>query len=399
MTGRAVAAALAGLLAACAAAPRVDPGRQSLQNAFVAVVEGGDQALVERLLRAEPTLVGASRTGGLGDPVKPLSAAVAKRDEAMVRLLLARGARADDTGSDDVGRPARSALHYAARERQPVLVRLLLANGAVPDARDPWGETPLHQAAQRGSAEVVELLVQAGASASAADERGRTPLHAAAESADDMTGAACLCARGASSEERDKEGHTPLAVAQAELQRLRSSNASASDVADRERAVKFLGPAGACERLRARMRAGPPVTRAEAELTAREEACLGGDAWACGKAGALLDDGQDVPEDDTRARALFERGCGLGSGFCCGREGWFYVTGTGLPRDDARGVQLYQRACDLKEEFSCARLGEWYLAGQRVPRDLVRARELLKKGCDGGDQKGCAALRSLGGAS
>ena len=386
-------------LAGCTAAPRADPGQQSLQNAFVAVVEGGDQALVERFLRAEPALASASRAGVFADPRKPLSAAVAKGNEALARLLLARGARADDAGVDEQGRPAPSALHYAAQARQPALVKLLLEKGAHPDARSPWGATPLHEAARRGSAEVVELLIKAGASPGAEDERGRTPLHTAAEGADDLAGAAYLCAIGTSLDQRDKDGRTPLAVAEADAASLRSSGAPAAQVAARERAAAFLRPGQGCQQLWARVHAGRPATRAEAELTAREAACLSGDAWACGNAGAALDDGKDVPEDDTRARSLFERGCRLGNGFSCGREGWFYITGTGVARDDARGVQLYGRACDLGEEFSCARLGEWYLAGQRVPRDPARARELLKKGCDGGDQKGCAALRSLGGAS
>ncbi len=380
----------------CAGPPQA-PDRRSLDYAFVAVVESGDRALVERFLRAEPSLVGASRRSGGFDPVRPLSAAVARRDEAMARLLLARGARADDAGSDEQGRPARSPLHYAARERQPALVQLLLEGGALPDARDADGETPLHQAAWRGSAEAAELLVQAGAPLDAADGRGRTPLHAAAGSADDLAAAAFLCARGADAGVKDQDGHTPLALAEAEVERLRAGRFPPDQVAERERAAAFFRPGQGCEQLRARARAGSPATRAEAELTAREAACLSGDAWACGSAGGALDDGKGVPEDDARARALFEHGCRLGNGFSCGREGWFYVTGTGVPRDDARGVQLYQRACDLEEEFSCARLGEWYLAGQRVPRDPVRARALLKKGCDGGDEKGCQALRSLGG--
>ena len=387
------------LLSGCSVAPPPDPGRRSLQVAFVAVVESGDRALVERFLRADPGLVGASRPGGLADPVKPLSAAVARRDEAMVHLLLARGARADDAGSDDDGRPARSPLHYAARERQPALAKLLLEGGALVDARDADGATPLHLATWHGSADVAELLVQAGAPLDAADGRGRTPLHAVAENADDLAAAAFLCARGANAGGKDQEGKTPLALAEAEVARLRAGNFPPAQVAERERAAAFFRPAGLCEQLRAGARARNPAGRAESEVLARAAACQAGDAWSCGAAGAALDDGKGVPEDDARARALFERGCRLGNGFSCGREGWFYVTGTGVTRDDARGVQLYQRACELAEEFSCARLGEWYLAGQRVPRDMARARVYLKKGCDGGDQKGCQALRSLGGAS
>lgn len=392
-------AALHLALAGCSVAPLPDPGRQSLQNAFVAVVEGGDRALVERFLRAEPTLVSASRTGVFADPRKPLSAAVARRDEALVRLLLAKGAKADDAGSDELGHPAPSPLHYAAAENQPALARLLIEKGALAEARNPWGATPLHEAARRGAAEVAEALLQAGAPLEAVDEIGRTPLHTAATDADDLAGAALLCARGANTGARDKEGRTPGLAAEAVLASLRSSGAPEPQLATRQRAAAFFRPAQGCEQLRARARAGSPATRAEAELTAREQACLSGHGWSCGNAGAALDDGKDVAEDDARARALFERGCQLGNGFSCGREGWFHVTGTGVPRDDVRGVRLYRRACELKEAFCCARLGEWYLEGRRVPRDPARAREYLKKGCDGGDEKGCQALRSLGGAS
>jgi ankyrin repeat protein len=86
----------------------------------------GDQSGVTRLLDEQPGRIAEMRPGGL----RPLSAAVHFRHEAIVRLLLARGA---DPSWPEVGAPRGAALHMAARAGDRVMVERLLDHGADPN--------------------------------------------------------------------------------------------------------------------------------------------------------------------------------------------------------------------------------------------------------------------------
>ncbi|KAK3303742.1 ankyrin repeat-containing domain protein [Chaetomium strumarium] len=91
----------------------------------------------------------------------PLMYAVIEGHEAMVRALLAHGARVGD-----VDRDRRSALHLAILHRRESVLRVLLSHdepGLDLDAYDVAGWTALHMAVERDFAAAVELLLQNGA--------------------------------------------------------------------------------------------------------------------------------------------------------------------------------------------------------------------------------------------
>ncbi|KAK8128648.1 hypothetical protein PG984_009756 [Apiospora sp. TS-2023a] len=93
----------------------------------------------------------------------PLSYAVTGGFEAVVRTLVAHGARIGDV--DERG---RNALHWAASQRREGVLRALLelgccASTALVDSCDGGGMTPLHMAIENGFEGGVDLLLQYGA--------------------------------------------------------------------------------------------------------------------------------------------------------------------------------------------------------------------------------------------
>lgn len=116
-------------------------------------VPTGNIAEVQRLLDA-----GVDPNVARGDEQTVLMVAAANGEEAIVRLLLERGASIDHPveGND------ATALHYA---RGVPVVEALLEAGADPDASSSMaaGGTPLRIAAERGEADVARVLLDAGA--------------------------------------------------------------------------------------------------------------------------------------------------------------------------------------------------------------------------------------------
>lgn len=99
-------------------------------------------------------------------------------DEAVLRLLLARGASANVAGPNRF-----PPLVFAARGDKgahPAIVALLLAHGAAVNAPGPQGRTALHYAAAAGHADVVALLLKHGADPAQRDADGQTPRDRAA---------------------------------------------------------------------------------------------------------------------------------------------------------------------------------------------------------------------------
>ena len=130
-------------------------------HAIHVAAEWGRLDVVRALLDAgaDPDVAGPGYDGW-----SPLLIATSRANDALVRLLLDRGAMVDAW--------AAAALGDVARLRQ-----LLDANPSIAAARGPNDATPLHFAA---SEEVVRLLVDAGADLSARDKYGSTPLRSAA---------------------------------------------------------------------------------------------------------------------------------------------------------------------------------------------------------------------------
>jgi ankyrin repeat protein len=103
--------------------------------------------------------------------VTPLSLAIANGNADMVALLLKSDANA--AGHEPTG---ESLLMHAAEVGDLAIVKLLLARGAAADEReDTFGQTPLMFAARAGHAEVVTALLAAGAQPNAATRIGNAP--------------------------------------------------------------------------------------------------------------------------------------------------------------------------------------------------------------------------------
>lgn len=86
----------------------------------------------------------------------------------MVELLLKNGADPNLGGLNDM-RP----LHHAAHLGNDAIIRLLLSRGALVDAKESqFGTTPLMEAARKGNLSTVRLLLDAGADPVATDNHG-----------------------------------------------------------------------------------------------------------------------------------------------------------------------------------------------------------------------------------
>jgi len=139
--------------------------RQVSLNAFEAAALGDDGQL-ERLLDAEPALVGARAVDGFS----PLHLAAFFGHAGSVGLLISRGADVNAV-ADNATRV--SPLHSAAASRDTATVRAVLAGRPDPDARQAGGFTALHSAAMHGNESMVESLLEAGADPSVKADDGR----------------------------------------------------------------------------------------------------------------------------------------------------------------------------------------------------------------------------------
>ncbi len=131
----------------------------------------------------------------------PLDAAASRGDEAIVRLLLDKGA--------EVNRKSKSGTTSLHRTSSTNIARLLLERGAEVNAQDEEGRSPLHVAASYDRRAMVELLLAQKADAKLTNKSGWTPLHAAADA-----GAASIIApliqNGADPNQQDGSKRVPL---------------------------------------------------------------------------------------------------------------------------------------------------------------------------------------------
>lgn len=178
-----------------------DPDANYLLPVTHAAASCGHVETCRRLLEKLPAKLNENCNAG-----KLLHMAIERRNTALLDMLLAAGAQADEIS-----------LAWAAFENAPECYDKLVAAGAA-----FGGFTPLHGAALLGRVEECERLIDAGADVNAAvllppegEECtpfricGRTALHlAAADGRADVF--LKLLQRGAKPEVRDTEGNTPL---------------------------------------------------------------------------------------------------------------------------------------------------------------------------------------------
>jgi ankyrin repeat protein len=137
----------------------------------------------------------------------PLLWAVEKGHEALVKLLLEKGANLEF--QDKSG---QTPLSLAARKGHEAIVKLLLEKGSNLETQDESGQTPLSWAAEKGHEAVVELLLEKGADLETQDESSQTPLSLAAEKGHEAV-VKLLLEKGADLETQDASSRTPLSLA------------------------------------------------------------------------------------------------------------------------------------------------------------------------------------------
>ncbi|KAK1242838.1 hypothetical protein MKX08_005650 [Trichoderma sp. CBMAI-0020] len=183
--------------------------KKFLSTCLEPAIQFGHEAIVELLLRkgADMNVIFFTRYGPTG--YKPLHVAAKYGQGKIVKLLLDNGVDIDTQAEEP--KQHYAPLHVAAKRGQMEIVKLLLDRGANVDAKFSTGKTPLHVAIKFDQEEIVELLLDKGAKVDAKLSNGNTPLHVAAKYGRESS--ACtklLLSRGAIIEARNNEGRTPL---------------------------------------------------------------------------------------------------------------------------------------------------------------------------------------------
>jgi len=210
-----VAAITAGDVEAVRALVREDPARASARDGHglpvvLLALFHQQRPVADALLEVEPELgvLEAAATGRAetlaellaADPAAirqrtpegftPLGLAAFLGGPEVVRVLLERGADADDDPDNPFGvRP----VHAAGAAHDHETMRLLLEAGADPNLRQRGGFVPLHEAAHSDDAEMARLLLAHGADPAIAADDGRDSLRIAAD--DGSSAVASLLAR------------------------------------------------------------------------------------------------------------------------------------------------------------------------------------------------------------
>lgn len=132
-----------------------------------------------------------------------------------------------------------------------------------------------------------------------------------------------------------------------------------------------------------------------ADVSAIEQSCEGGDAVQCNDLGVTYLKGYGVPVDVDVAFRAFERASLDGSADGCGNLGAMYESGAGVQANLTDAARLYAFACRMDRALACSNLGVLYARGRGVPRDLDKARQLFTLACETDSAAGCNNLIEL----
>ena len=309
-----------------AGAPVDDPGRFQ-RTPLMLAAEKKNEVMVRTLLAAgaDPSHVDqfgktahdlvkglpwADALGGDAPATDPttdlLDAAQAGQLEA-VEQALSRGA--DPAALRD----GRTALHWAVLRRHPSLVGTLLDGGAPIDARASGGFTALLLATEFAH-EAVQPLLAAGAAVGIASDKGTTPLHHAARHADAAVVRALLDA-GADIEAVDSGTWRPLHLAVYAIRRdvvaaLLSAGATpTSTTSDGWTPLMFAAKGGAADLVRQLREAAPALLDATNRL-GETAAFLAAEDGHVGALEAL--EGADLELSDTSGKTALLVACANG---------------------------------------------------------------------------------------
>ena len=203
-----------------------------MASEFIDAVKRGDRGTVERMLRDDPALLGATDANGTSAlllayyhgkaevantllthrPDLSLYEAATVGDASRIRELAAAGTDLNAYAHDGF-----TALGLAAFFKRPDAVRALLDLGADPLlGSKPAGFTPLHSAVAddtgRAAKDIVRMLLDNGGDPNAANATGGTPLHTAAFTGD-VAMVQMLLAAGGNANIKNDKGLTPLDLA------------------------------------------------------------------------------------------------------------------------------------------------------------------------------------------